>query len=107
MKPTSLLWLAFQPNAISDVANEDSYFEGAFKEMKIELQNFDFHFPNLRVNMRNSGPISKIEVNHTNNYYNTSNVVNHLASTVTGKIPTVGPEPELWAVLGRLWVLFP
>ena len=95
IKETTVLWIAFQPNSVADIVMADKEFEGSLNQMKLELQNFNNHFPLLRSNMRNSGPISGIEVEHKSvGVYQTSIHVNHLKSTVTGPDPVLMRVPE-------------
>ena len=87
----NLLWVSFQANAVCDLMYHKGQFEQSFYEMKKELQHRNFHFPHLKANMRNSGPISEITVDNSRDVLGVSKLVNHLKSTVNGPIPTLLP----------------
>ena len=89
MGENDTLWLSFQTNSTSDIADTEESFNKQLKTLKEELKQRNFVLPTFSANMRNSQPISSISLNREGCSYKMNDEIEKLTSTVTGEKPSL------------------
>ena len=90
MDANDTLWLSFQANSTSDLANTNESFNKHIQAWKEELKKGNFVLPSFSANMRNSQQISSVTLDREgSNAWKMNEELEKLTSTVTGEKPTL------------------